>query len=84
MLQFIIETFLDICTHMIAREGWGFPKTYVESIEMASYNGLIPNEFLDIYKAMARFPNRVVHMDVDVVVEEIRKIIISHLDGFQS
>lgn len=83
MLQIAIEALLDICTHIIAREGWGLPKTYVESIEMAAYYGLIPKEFLGTYKAMARFRNRVVHMYDDIEVGEIHKIIINHLDDFQ-
>lgn len=74
---------LDICTHIIAREGWGLPKTYVESIEMAVYHGLIPNDFLDIYRAMARFRNRVVHIYDDIEAEEIHKIIKNHLDDFR-
>jgi len=83
MLQITIEALLDICTHIIAREGWGLPKTYVESIEMAVYHGLIPNDFLDIYRAMARFRNRVVHIYDDIEAEEIHKIIKNHLDDFR-
>ncbi len=38
------------------------PKTYVEIIEVANKEGLIPDELVDTYKNMARFRNRVIHL----------------------
>ena len=36
ILQVMVECVLDICAHAIAREGWGTPKTYVETVKNSS------------------------------------------------
>jgi uncharacterized protein YutE (UPF0331/DUF86 family) len=83
MLQVTIEAFLDICAHLISREGWGLPKTYTEAVELAARNGLIPLEMKDTYKAIARFRNRIVHLYDEVDAAEIWTIIQNHLDDFR-
>ncbi len=83
MLQVTIEAMLDICAHLVSREGWGLPKTYVETIELVARHGLIPPELIDTYKAMARFRNRVVHLYDEVDAAEIWNIIQNHLDDFR-
>lgn len=83
MLQITIEAMLDICAHVIAREGWGIPKTYGETVEIAACNGLIPSEMEETYKNIAKFRNRVVHLYDDVKTEEIFNIIKSHLKDFK-
>lgn len=83
MLQVAIEAVLDICSHIISREGWGLPKSYLESVELAVQNGLIPLELAQDYKNMAKFRNRVVHLYDKVDSEELIEIINSHLDDFK-
>ena len=83
MLQITIEAMLDVCAHVVAREGWGLPKTYVETVELAGRNGLIPWELIDDYKAMARFRNRAVHLYDEIDAEEIWSILQNHLDDFR-
>ena len=83
MLQVAIEAVLDICSHIISREGWGLPKSYLESVELAVQNGLIPLELAQDYKNMAKFRNRVVHLYDKVDSEELIEIIHSHLDDFK-
>ena len=81
MLQISIEAMLDICAHVIARQGWGLPKTYVETVEMAARHGLIPKELTATYKDMARFRNRVVHLYHDIDPTEIWQIAQLHSDN---
>jgi len=83
MLQVVIEAVLDICSHVISREGWGLPKSYLETVELAVQNGLIPREMAQEYKNMAKFRNRVVHLYDKVDTEELTEIIDSHLDDFK-
>jgi len=83
MLQVSIEAMLDICSHIIAREGWGLAKTYVEIVELTVKNGLIPKEKADIYKNMARFRNRIIHLYDRVETAEVLSIINNHLDDFR-
>ncbi len=75
MLQVMVESILDICSHIIAREGWGTPKTYVEIIQIAAENGLIDSEKKEEFQNMARFRNRVVHLYNQISPEETFKII---------
>jgi uncharacterized protein YutE (UPF0331/DUF86 family) len=82
MLQVSIEAMLDICSHIIAREGWGLAKTYVEIVELTVKHGLIPKEKADIYKNMARFRNRIIHLYDRVDSAEVLNIINNHLDDF--
>jgi uncharacterized protein YutE (UPF0331/DUF86 family) len=83
MLQVSIEAMLDICSHIIAREGWGLAKTYVEIVELSVKNSLIPKEKSDIYKNMARFRNRIIHLYDRVETAEVLSIINNHLDDFR-
>jgi len=75
ILQVMIEAVLDICAHIIAREGLGIPRTYVETIQIATKNGLISREKEEIFKNMAKLRNRVVHLYDHPNSEEICRII---------
>ncbi|NMB25327.1 MAG: DUF86 domain-containing protein [Firmicutes bacterium] len=83
MLQISIEAMLDLCSHVIARKGWGLPKTYVEIVEIAARHGLIPKDLEATYKDMARFRNRVVHLYHDIDPKEIYRIAKLHSDNLQ-
>lgn len=82
MLQVTIEAMLDICAHVIAREGLGLPKSYRETVLVAARNGLILPEMEETYKNMVRFRNKVVHLYEEVNAEEIIVIINSRLKDF--
>lgn len=83
MLQVTIEAMLDICAHVIAREGLGLPKSYGEIIQIAVQYGLIPSDKIETYQKMVRFRNRVVHLYDDVDAKEIYFIIHSRLNDFK-
>ncbi|MBS3977484.1 MAG: DUF86 domain-containing protein [Syntrophomonadaceae bacterium] len=83
MLQVAIEAMLDLCAHVTVREGWGLPKSYREAVSLVAQHGLIPRDLVDIYKHMARFRNRVVHLYDDVDDLEVLKIIRTNLKDFR-
>lgn len=83
MLQVAIEAVLDLCAHIIAREGWGLPKSYREIVLLAAQHGLIPAELRDRYVEMTRFRNRVVHLYDDVKDAEVLGFIKEHLGDFR-
>ena len=70
LLQISIEAMLDISNHIIARNRWEKPETNKECFEVLSKHGIIEEKYVNIYFAMAKFRNRIVHMyyDVDEVV----------------
>ncbi len=83
MLQVLIEAMLDICAHLVAREGWGLPKSYRELVTLTIKNDIISRDMKETYEAMVRFRNRVVHLYDDVDKREIFDIIQKHLPDFQ-
>lgn len=83
MLQVAIEAMLDLCAHIIAREGWGLPKSYREIVLVAAQHGLIPGERKEDFLQMARFRNRVVHLYDQVEDVEVLRFIREHLDDFR-
>lgn len=83
MLQISIEAMLDLCSHVIARKGWGLPKTYVEVVEIAAKHGLIPKDLEPTYKDMARFRNRFVHLYDDIDPKELWRSVQIHSDNLQ-
>ncbi len=84
MLQLAIQSVLDICAHLRAREGWGLPNTYVRVIVLSVDSCLIRPEIMDTYRAMARFRSHMVHLYDDVDSQEILAIVRDHLDDSQS
>ena len=59
LLQTSVEAMIDTGAHIVAREGLGSPKSYGEVFDLLSSAKIIPLEYLDKAKAMARFRNRV-------------------------
>ncbi len=82
MLQVLLEAMLDICCHIIAREGWGMPTTYCEVVSISENHGIIPAELEGHYLKMARFRNRVVHHYNDISMPDVLDIIDNRLDIF--
>lgn len=82
-LQVAIEAMIDICNHIIAREGWGLLKTYQDGFKLLTENGILDPTMLDTYTKMVKFRNRVVHIYDEVQPEEIYKILQNHLSDFE-
>jgi uncharacterized protein YutE (UPF0331/DUF86 family) len=63
-LQATIEAMLDldICNHIISRMTLGIPMTNADSFRILCRENILSPEKEGIYRAMARFRNRVVHM----------------------
>jgi len=62
LLQISVEAMLDIGSHIVAKEGLGTPRSYVEVFDLLGQSGVIPPEFLGKVRAMVRFRNRAVHL----------------------
>jgi len=84
VLQVMIECVLDICAHVIAREGLGIPKTYVETVKIAVQNDLISPDKEQNFISMAKFRNRVVHMYDEVDKNEVFNILQNNTEDFNS
>jgi len=75
LLQVAIEAVLDAANHIVAREGWGLPKSYREAIDLLIGNGVLPAEARQRFHEMVAFRNRAVHLyqenDADRVFDTI-------------
>ena len=60
-LQIMIETCLDISSHIISDESLGVPETYADMFRILVKNGILMDSQLDALEKMARFRNIVVH-----------------------
>ncbi|BAH06192.1 type VII toxin-antitoxin system HepT family RNase toxin [Clostridium kluyveri] len=84
LLQVTIEAMLDISNHIIARNRMGKPKTNKESFEILAKESIIDRKYVNIYFAMAKFRNRIVHMYSDVNDEMIYEITQNNLEDFEA
>ena len=81
-LQASIEALIDISNHIISRENLGVPESNAESFKILAQNGIISEDKLTIFTAMARFRNKVVHLYDEIDNAEIYRIITEHLEDF--
>ena len=61
-----IECCIDIANHVIASEGYRIPKDNADSFVVLVEEGILPAESEKLFRAMARFTNRLVHLYWDV------------------
>jgi uncharacterized protein YutE (UPF0331/DUF86 family) len=76
-LQIMIETCLDISSHIISDEKWSVPDTYADMFRILTHNGILKESQLGALEKMAGFRNIVVHdyerIDPSVVVGILKK-----------
>ena len=80
-----IEAIIDICNHIISKNGFKTPGTYAETFDILSEQSLIDRDLAKNLKNMVRFRNRLVHIYWDVddeLIYEILKSDIADLDRF--
>ncbi|RPI99323.1 MAG: DUF86 domain-containing protein, partial [Deltaproteobacteria bacterium] len=84
LFQISVECCLDISNHIIASEGFRAPKSYVESFEILSEQGIIPQSFFATLRQMAQFRNRLVHLYWEVDAEIVYEILQKNLGDFDT
>ena len=71
-----IESCIDMCNHVIARNGYRVPEDYADTFKVMAEAGAFDPDFSDDLRNMARFRNRLVHLywqvDDKQVFERIR------------
>jgi uncharacterized protein YutE (UPF0331/DUF86 family) len=62
-----IEAAIDICNHVISKNGYRVPEDYADSFQVVGEQGAFEVEFTKDLKEMARFRNRLVrlHWEID-------------------
>jgi uncharacterized protein YutE (UPF0331/DUF86 family) len=66
-----VECCIDIANHIIASEGYRFPKDNADSFVVLIERSILEPGLRDALRAMARFGNRLVHLYWDVDDERV-------------
>ena len=82
-LIFAIEGMIDLCNHVIAKNGLRPPNDYADSIRVLTENGAFDEELSKTLIKMTRFRNRLVHIYWDIDDTEIHRILQENLSDIK-
>lgn len=74
-----IEGAVDLCNHVIAKNGLRTPENYADTFRVMGERNAFPPEFVDTLVRMARFRNRLVHIYWNVDDVELHGILVENL-----
>ena len=78
-----IEICIDMCNHVISRNGYRVPEDYADTFEVMSEAGAIEESFAEELKNMARFRNRLVHLYWEVDDRQVHHFLQTRLADFK-
>jgi len=78
-----IEICIDICTHLISRNGYRVPEDYGDTFMVMSEVGALDSSFSEELKKMAKFRNRLVHLYWQVDDKQVYDILQNRLSDFK-
>jgi uncharacterized protein YutE (UPF0331/DUF86 family) len=79
-----IESCIDICNHLIARNGYRVPEDYADSFRVMAEEGAVDEAFSSELVSMAKFRNRLVHIYWEVGDRQLWEILKTRLTDFDS
>jgi uncharacterized protein YutE (UPF0331/DUF86 family) len=79
-----IESAIDICNHVIARNGYRVPEDYGDTFSVMSEQGVFDAGFTKELKKMAKFRNRLVHLYWELDDKQIYTILQTRLKDFKT
>lgn len=79
----VIEAAIDMCNHLISRNGYRVPENYGDTFKVMEEVGALDTDFSDDLKNMAKFRNRLVHLYWEVDDRQVHEILQSRLDDFK-
>ena len=78
-----IEGAIDLCNHVIAKNGFRTPEDYADTFKVMEERGAFDADFTNALIQMARFRNRLVHIYWDIDDAELYRIISTRLDDIR-
>lgn len=82
-LQIMIETCVDIATHIISDGGMRAPTSYSDTFKVLFEHNIINSELFTTMEKMAKFRNVVVHQYEEINAEIVMLILKKHLGDFE-
>jgi uncharacterized protein YutE (UPF0331/DUF86 family) len=78
-----IESCIDMCNHVISRNGYRAPEDYGDTFRVMNEEGALEPDFSDELVNMAKFRNRLVHIYLEVENKQVFEILQNRLDDFK-
>ena len=78
-----IESCIDMCNHVIARNGYRVPEDYADTFKVMAEAGAFDPDFSDDLRNMARFRNRLVHLYWQLDDKQVFEIMRNRLNDFK-
>ena len=84
LLQIAVEAMIDLAAHFVARLRLGIPNESAQLFMALADAGWLPLEHAERYTQMTRFRNLIVHLYVDVDLQQLYSIVQNDLDDFRT
>lgn len=78
-----IESAIDMCNHIIARNGLRVPEDYGDTFRVLAENGVYDQAFSEELRNMAKFRNRLVHLYWELDDRQVFEILQTRLNDFK-
>lgn len=78
-----IESCIDMCNHVIARNGYRVPDDYGDTFIVMSEAGSFDSKFAEALRNMAKFRNRLVHLYWELDDRQVYDILQNRLVDFK-
>jgi len=79
-----VEGMIDLCNHIIAKNGFRTPEDYADTFKVMAEKGAFDEQFTATLIQMARFRNRLVHIYWEVDGNELYRIIQTRLPDIKT
>lgn len=79
-----IEAAIDMCNHIISRNGYRAPEDYADAFVVLGEKGAFEKSFVNDLKEMAKFRNRLVHIYWEIDENQIYDILLTRLGDFKT
>ena len=79
-----IESSIDICNHIVSRNGYRVPEDYADTYRVLCENDAFESEFCEQLIRMAKFRNRLVHLYWEVDDARVYRILEENLGDFKT
>jgi len=78
-----IESCIDMCNHVISRNGFRAPEDYGDTFRVMNEEGALELDFSDDLVNMAKFRNRLVYIYLEVENKQVYEILQDRLNDFK-
>jgi len=84
LLVTAVEAAIDLCNHLVAKQGGRSPQDYADCFQVLAELGVIGGDFAQRLSQMARFRNLLVHLYWQVDNQRVYQIIQNNLSDLKS